>query len=264
MDFLKYGNPVNQVTVGDSAAYPFSTYSTIQEAINGAQPGDHISIYPGTYAENVVIGATKRDLVIIGAGSEGRIAIAPASGVALELNGARGITLVNLDIAAVSGAASALYVHEDVRGLRAYNCKIEGSDTVQIQIGHTAADSDAPADCVFTDCEVAWGAGSGILFGTSSDEFPTEIYFRNLTLHDITGASWVGLSAGGSFHGVFFSRCDFLLGEGAAPTKGIDISTADGALVGGSIQLASNAAGLGTHTNMKFRNVAFTDSTTTV
>lgn len=266
MDYIKYGTPVNQVTVGASAAYPFATYPTIQEAIDNAQPGDHISIYPGSYDEAVTIPNTKRDLVLVGAGNNGRIAIAPQTvgAIPLTLTGARGITLVNIDVATVDGTSGkALYLREKVRGFRAYDCKFEGSDTTELQIGFTAADTDAPADCQFHNCEFCWGAGAGVLFGTSTNGFPTEIYFFDCLFHDTAGA-WVGLSANGSFIGAHFKNCDFLLGEGVAPTAGISVSTAAGSLVGGSIQLASNAAGLGTHTNMKFRAVAFTDSLTTV
>lgn len=266
MDYLKYGRSVRELTVGPSGTYDgSSTYPTIQNAIDSALPGDFITIYPGDYDEAVVIPDTKRDITLISSG-RGRAAIAPltAGSVALEVNGASGITLVGVDIASPSDGASSLYLHERVRAFRAFNCKIEGSNTVQLQIGHTAADLRAPADCYFEDCEIAWGSGSGMLFGTSSVEFPTEIYFRRLIMHDITGAQWVGLSAGGSFSGCAWFDCDFLLGEGAAPTAGFNSGVGVGSFTGGSIQLASNAAGLGTHTNVKLRGVKFTDSQTTV
>jgi hypothetical protein len=266
MDYIKYGRAVREVTVGASAAYPFATYPTIQEAVTNAQPGDHISIYPGNYDEAVLIPDTKHDIVLIGASSYGSVAIAPQTAglVPLELNGAKGVTLINIDLATFNGtSAYALRLREQVRRFRAFRCKFEGSDTTQVQIGNTAADAKAPSDCTFDECEFAWGAGAGLKFGTSSQSFPSEIYFSRCLFHDLAGA-WVALSAGGSFLGCAFKDCDFLLGEGVAPTTGINVSTATGALSGGTIQLASNAAGLGTHTNMKFMGVRFTDSLTTV
>ena len=266
MDYIKYGRAVRELTVGASAAYPFATYPTIQEAVDNAQPGDHISIYPGNYDEVVEIENTKHDIVLIGAGTYGSIAIAPQTigAIPLELDGAKGITLVNIDLATLDGtSAKALYLHEQVRRFRAYRCKFEGSDTTEVQIGNTAADAKAPSDCTFEECEFAWGAGAGVKFGTSTQSFPSEIYFDRCLFHDLAGA-WVALSAGGSFLGCKFKDCDFLLGEGVAPTSGINVSTATGVLSGGTIQLASNAAGLGTHTNMKFMGVRFTDSQTTV
>ena len=44
-----------------------SEYPTIQAAVDAAHPGDLVRIAPGTYREEVVVPAAKRDLVIRGA-----------------------------------------------------------------------------------------------------------------------------------------------------------------------------------------------------
>jgi hypothetical protein len=72
-----------------------SEYPTIQAAVDAARPGDLVRIAPGTYREEVVVSAAKRDIVIRGAdrnrvvldGGTGRRQIGIAvhgSGVAIE------------------------------------------------------------------------------------------------------------------------------------------------------------------------------------
>lgn len=264
MNYNRYGTPVRQVTVGASDAYPFATYPTIQEAIDGAQPGDHISIYPGEYNESLLIPDTLRDVVFVGAGALDEITVVPdANSYALELSGARGIEFHNIGFEASGTADFAVYVHEGARRIGFYNCKAEGGDVAVVKIGGLVGDTDAPADILFEDCDITWGV-TGILFGLSASSFPTQVYFRRNIIHNQT-TTWVGVAAGGAFADGFFKDNNFLLGEDhTAPTAGISVSTSYGLLTGGSIQLASNAAGLGTHTNMKFCAVAFTDSFTTV
>lgn len=263
MNYNRYGNPVRALTVGESAAYPFSTYSTIQEAIDNALPGDHISIYPGTYDEALTIPDTKRDLVFVGAGALDEITVAPSSGVPLDLSGARGIEFHNIGFECPSGDDFAVWVHESARRIGFYNCKAEGGDVAVVKIGGAVTDTAAPADIRWDDGDITWGV-VGILFGASATEVPTQIYVNRGVVHNQTDA-WVDLASNGDGRDVAFKDVDFLLGEDhTAPTVGIDTGVLYGSLVGGSIQLASNAGALGTHTNMKFRAVAFTDSFTTV
>ncbi|MGA1874794.1 MAG: right-handed parallel beta-helix repeat-containing protein [bacterium] len=44
----------------------FGCFSTIQEAVNAARPGETVQIFPGTYLETVVISADKRGLTLVG------------------------------------------------------------------------------------------------------------------------------------------------------------------------------------------------------
>jgi len=48
-------------------------FSTIQEAVNAARPGETVQIFPGTYFERVVIPADKRGLTLIGIAAGGAV-----------------------------------------------------------------------------------------------------------------------------------------------------------------------------------------------
>lgn len=74
-------------------------YSTIQAAVDAAQPGDLVRVGPGTYREQVVVGPAKRDLVIRGT-DRNRVVLDGGNGA--RVNGiavhADGVAVENLTV----------------------------------------------------------------------------------------------------------------------------------------------------------------------
>src|SRR3990167_2928819 len=88
---------------------PLDALKTISEAVDRALNGDQVIIFPGTYAENVVIPDGLHNLSLLRAtlhGNSKRATIAPASGIALHLKAAMRFRAFGLRTAGVSNVGT--------------------------------------------------------------------------------------------------------------------------------------------------------------
>src|SRR5690606_34505133 len=74
-----FGNSI----VCDSVGVP--AYTSIQDAVDDAEPGDTVSVCPGTYAESVEIETS--DLALMSTEGSAATTVAPSSGTAITLAG---------------------------------------------------------------------------------------------------------------------------------------------------------------------------------
>ncbi len=85
-------------------------YATIQAAVNAASPGDTIRVDPGTYTEQVTIGAGKDGLYLQSVNPQAAVIRAPASMISpkaiVEDNGAKNVTINGFTITGPGGGAS--------------------------------------------------------------------------------------------------------------------------------------------------------------
>lgn len=105
-----------------------SSLATINQAIDNAQSGDTIYVFPGSYAENVVV--DKDYISIIGAqiNGYGRPDVVPTSGKALYVSAAQGFYCWGVRFAAPA-ADTDLILHEG-NGFEYDNCVFDGSATM--------------------------------------------------------------------------------------------------------------------------------------
>jgi len=203
-------------------AGPTRRYSTVQAAINAAGNGDQIFIDPGEYAEQITIPFTKNNLVLIGMGGRGSVAIQAAETTATIQNHARDVTLINVG-AEGDGTGGGLTNYG--RRLRAYGCKFEGgANAVKLTLGtaaQVAAEThDDGSDCLLEDCELCW-SDNGVLVAASDHGAVTQAFFKNCRLHNLADSSFeeVGGSAGVRYRDLHIDGCLFgLLEDGTAPT----------------------------------------------
>jgi nitrous oxidase accessory protein NosD len=103
------------------------TFTTIQQAVDAADPGDTVIVHHDTYAENVTI---EKSLTLRGAGHS---LLAPASGVPLRVdNPAGSVVIEGLDINTPSGQTGIFYdgLSDDDANLGVVrNCTITGGQT---------------------------------------------------------------------------------------------------------------------------------------
>lgn len=184
--------------------------ATIAAAVAIRLPGDCFVLAPGTYAENVVVTRYYTTAItgggplwIVGLGSLGSVAIAPASGIALD-NREDDVTLVNLDLASASASAKA-FVNFGSR-LRAFQCKFEGADTsgaTVIMGPGTVAQRAAYThgncgDTLYAECEFAWGYDGVRIVGTDYGA-ATQVFFERCRFHNLTHASFAeAVGSGGA------------------------------------------------------------------
>lgn len=210
-------------------AGPNRRYTTIQAAITAAGNGDQIFIDPGEYAENIVIPHTKQNLVLVGMGGRGSVAIqALTNGVAIT-NHARDVALVNIG-GEGDGTGGGLANYG--RRFRAYGCKFEGGAlaakfTLGTDAQITAGTHDKGDDTLCEDCEFAY-ATTGVLLAATDYGAVTQNFFKRCYFHSLPTASFEesGTSAGVHYRGLVIDESVFGAGDeetDALPTKWISL-----------------------------------------
>ena len=246
---------------GNNGFATTSAKRTLAAALTARLPGDCI-VLVDVAVENVVINryytgisnASGGPLWIVGLSTQGAVAVAPASGIAI-LNHEDDVTLVNLDVAGVDASAAALQ-SDGSRG-RFVRCKLEGGatsgacailgpGTVAQRAAHTRGNS---GDNVFDDCEFGWGF-DGIRFLGTDYGAATEVYVRRCLFHDLSNSSFEeAVGSGGSaavlYAGLWVKDCLFTPNEdGSIPTKyfSLDDNNANSGIVTGcSFPVAINS-----------------------
>ncbi len=210
-------------------AGPSRRYTTIQAAITAASNGDQIFVDPGEYAENVTIPHTKQNLMLVGMGGRGSVAIqALTDGVAIT-NMARDITLVNIG---GEGDGTGGGIKTYGRRFRAYGCKFEGGAiaaefTLGTDAQITAGTHDKGDDTLCEDCEFAYAA-LGVKFTATDYGALTQNFFKKSYFHSLPDASFeeAGPSADVHYRGLLIDECIFGAGDeetDALPTKWISL-----------------------------------------
>lgn len=213
---------------------PNRRYSTIQAAVTAAGNGDQIFIDPGEYAENVVIPHTKQNLVLMGMGGRGSVAIqALTNGVAI-LNHARDVTLVNIG---GEGDGTGGGLRNYGRRFRGYGCKFEGGAiaaefTLGTDAQITALTHDKGDDTLLEDCEVAY-ATIGVRLTATDYGALTQNFFKRCYFHSLPTASFEesGGTASIRYRGLVIEECIFGPGNEetyALPTKWISLNDDNG------------------------------------
>lgn len=225
-------------------------FLTVQKAVNSAAAGDSISIGPGSYNEEVTIGATKSKLTLVGFGNRGAAFIAPATGNKTALtNHADDVTVVNVGLDG-EGTGSGL-LNTGAR-FRAYACKIEGGAVACKMTLGTVAQIAAlthgkGADCLLDDCEICWTT-KGLEIVASDYGAMTQLMVRRCKFHNNSTAHFEesGGTASIRFRNLEISDCVFDDDEGgAAPTNFLllnDDNGNDGIVTRCSFPTAINSA----------------------
>lgn len=144
---------------------PGGPISSIQAAVDLAQPGDTVLIGAGTYAEAVDVPATKTNLILKGKGKailDGReLSVQEATFIInVEASGTliQGLTLRNM----TTPSGEALRISETATDVRLVDLRIDACDV--------GIDSDGPRttveDCRLRGCEVWIEADDALVFGT--------------------------------------------------------------------------------------------------
>ncbi len=151
---------------GDNGLDPTTAFATIQKAVDSAKTasGELIFIFPGTYAENVIV--AKDDITFIavaGFGNSERVGIAPAAGVALVLNQTKRFSAYNIRFAGASHAVQSdgegsLFLGCDLSGTTGDGCKFLSATDTDFTGSGTLFEG-----CVIRECG---GAGIKVYKGT--------------------------------------------------------------------------------------------------
>jgi hypothetical protein len=158
---------------GNSGGDIGQSFATIQKAIDVAQEGDTIVVFPGSYAENLVVNG-KNYLSIIGAQAAGyaRPDIVPASGKALYVEASEGFIAQHLRFAAPA-ADTDLVLHEG-NGFRYEDCVFDG-DAAQGNAkallrlkGNATDDAYTASEGVILNCLFRGSGGDGVIFDTAA------------------------------------------------------------------------------------------------
>src|SRR5258708_4359242 len=86
----------------DRVQAPKAAFTSIQAAINAAKPGDEIRVYPGTYVEQLTIGAGKNNIEVESATSTKPLLVAPATlsgnGALIDITGSQNVEIERLSL----------------------------------------------------------------------------------------------------------------------------------------------------------------------
>lgn len=216
-----------------------SAFTTIAAAISAAASHDTIIVYPGTYAENLVV--TTDYLNIVGAASGyGRPDVQPATGVCLTVT-AQGFVCSRMRFAAANSDA----VRQKGNGFSYTDCVFDGdsaqaaTDALVRLKGDDDDDSYTASEGVIADCLFRGSDGFGIALQAA--EAPgngvgvTHTRFENCRFQDNVAADVVTLDNDGtdgtySAQDVIFDRCIFA--EPKNKATWVDFTTANGGAAG--------------------------------
>jgi parallel beta-helix repeat protein len=193
------------LTVGDTrASNAKNNFISIQTAINAAKPGDDIRVYPGTYTEQLTIGAGEKGLTIEAATGTEPVVTAPATltgnDAVIDISSSQNIRIEGLSI---KGNASTAF------GIR-------------VDTGASAEIDDN------TISSILGGNGAGIFVGQSSAKDTTSGH-AEIEGNKISNYNKVGIAVNGANYSADIER-NTVIGAGADFTvsqNGIQI--ADGA-----------------------------------
>jgi hypothetical protein len=217
-------------TYDGSRTQPFALPSL---AVNAAEAGDTIFIFPGEYDEALVIPRTKSNLLIVGRANLGSVVIAPSTSNATAVTIlADDVTIVNVGMDG-DGTGSGCVNYG--RRTRLMGCKIEGG-TIGLKmtlgtVAQIAADSHGKGDDTWVvDCEIAWNT-KGVELVASDYGAVTQARFRGCTFHDNSDADFE--ESGGSvdirYRGLDLDRCYFeRLEDGTEPAKYLSLNDDNG------------------------------------
>jgi len=156
---------------GNSGQDPTAAFKTIQKAVNSAGngTGDTIFVFPGTYAENVVVD-TKDYLAIVAAMVNGyaKPDIQPAAGKALYVKASAGF--VGYMLRFVAPAADTDVVLQEGNGFRLISCVFDGDPAMGAAKGllrlkgNALDDKHTASEGRILDCWFRNSNGVGIIF----------------------------------------------------------------------------------------------------
>lgn len=162
---------VNGNDSNDGQAGPEDALATIQAAVNRAQAGDNIIIFPGSYVENVVV-ESKDYISLISAmrNGYGRPDIVPSSGKALYVKASQGFRAFGVRFAAP--AADTDLVLQEGNGFVYDWCVFDGNSTqgnakglVRLK-GNGVSDSYTSSEGVIRKSLLRQSGGQAVIFDT--------------------------------------------------------------------------------------------------
>lgn len=211
---------------------PNRRYSDLQAAVTAADPGDTILVDPASYEGQVIIPRTKNNLVIVGMGGRGSVALEADETTSTLINHADDVTIVNIGAA---GDGSGGGLRNMGSRFRAFGCKFEGGTiAAKLTLGTAAEvgddDEGNGADVLFDDCEFAW-ATHGVSLVASDYGAITQAFFSRCRFHNLDTDSFneSGGSAGVRFRNLHVADCIFdTLEDGTVPTKWFSLNADNG------------------------------------
>lgn len=176
---------------------PSDALGTIQEAIDRAQSGDKILIFPGSYVENLIVDA-KDYISLIGAipGRYGWPDIVPATGMALHSKKSQGLILNQLRLATENDADVARI---EGNGFLLKRVIFDGDAQTATKCllrlrGNATDDSYTGSEGLIKKCNFRGGGGIGIILDTGdaptngvgcTDDVIEQCIFQGITGADI-------------------------------------------------------------------------------
>lgn len=194
---VPYWVDVNNGNDSRDGLHPNDALATIQEAIDRAQSGDIILIFPGTYAENLEIDG-KDYITLMGAikGRYGWPDIVPTTGKALDVQQAQGCVFKQLRF---SSDADSDVVRQQGNGYLYKNCVFDGSaqagsnGLLRLK-GNADDDSYTASEGRIKDCLFRGSTAVGLILDTGdapgngvgvSDLQVIDCFFQGITGADI-------------------------------------------------------------------------------
>jgi parallel beta-helix repeat protein len=158
------------LTVDDNLVQnPKAGFTSIQKAINAAHAGDDIRVYPGTYAEQLTIGAGKNGLTIEAATGTAPIITAPASltgnAALVTISSSQNVRISGLSIQGNSKAQFGIRVDTGASAVLDADTisSILGANGVGIYVGQSSASDTAAGHATIVDNKVTNYEKAGIV-----------------------------------------------------------------------------------------------------
>ncbi|MEV6210850.1 right-handed parallel beta-helix repeat-containing protein [Kitasatospora sp. NPDC051914] len=123
-------------------------YDTLREALEAAEPGDTVTVRPGTFREAVLL---DKPVTVLAAGGPGSVRINPPAGVPLTVTAAA--TVQDLTVEGSDRSLPAVLVTAD--GARLNTCRIDTQASAGVELAEGAS-------AVLRGCTVANPAGLGV------------------------------------------------------------------------------------------------------